>query len=61
MEKRIIELTKANESRQCMVCHENNVSIKVKINSLKYDSSIAAFYICDECLAKMQKDIEVCQ
>ena len=61
MEKKIIELTKNDGGFQCILCCEKQATIKFKVNRVKYDDSVTAFYICDECLAKMQRDIEVCE
>lgn len=60
MEKKIINLKKCNEG-SCLTCGKNDATIKLSINRIKYDDSIITFHICDECLAKMQKDIEVCE
>ena len=61
MEKKIIELTKANDGSKCILCCENAATTKLKINRLVYDDSITSFFVCDACLSKMQKDIEVCK
>ena len=61
MEKKIIELTKSNDGNRCILCCENEATTKVKINRIVQDDSITSFYVCDECLSKMQKDIEVCK
>jgi hypothetical protein len=61
MEKKIIELTKYNDGFQCIICCERKATIKFKVNRPKHDDSVTSFHICDECLAKMQKDIETCE
>lgn len=61
MEKKIIKLTKANDGSKCILCCENTATIKLKINRLVCDDSITSFFVCDTCLSKMQKDIEVCK
>lgn len=61
MEKKIIELTKINDGHDCLLCCAKEVTIKVNINRVKYDDNVISFEVCDECLAKMQRDIEVCQ
>jgi hypothetical protein len=60
MENRIIELTKTNES-SCLVCVYKKATTNVRIKRPKYNDSIFSFHVCDECLAKMQKDIEICK
>ena len=61
MEKKIINITKRNEEGVCLLCCENKAALKMEINRVKYDDSVVSFYICDECLAKMQKDIKACE
>ena len=61
MEKKIINITKRTEGGVCLLCCENKAALKMEINRVKYDESVVSFYICNECLAKMQKDIEVCE
>ena len=60
MKNRIIELTKRNEG-SCLVCAVNKATVNVRIQRPKYNDSIFSFHVCDECLAKMQKDIEICE
>ena len=61
MEKKIIELVKDNSGFQCILCCNAEATTQVKINRLKYDETMYGFHVCDSCLAKMQKDIEVCE
>lgn len=61
MEKNIIELTKINDGHQCLMCCKNGATMKFELNRVKYGDSVISFDICDECLAQMQKDIEVCR
>jgi hypothetical protein len=62
MEKRIIELTKVNEGFKCLLCCERDATVKVKINRVKYDSSVVVFDVCDMCLSVMQQDIQkICE
>lgn len=58
MEKKIIELVKDNSGFQCILCCNAKATTKVKLNRVKYDETMYAFYVCDSCLAQMQKDIE---
>lgn len=60
-EKKIINLTKINEKCGCLLCCNNQAAIKVSINRPKYDDIVNSFYVCDECLAQMQRDIETCE
>ena len=61
MEKKIIKITKRKEEGVCLLCCENQATLKMEINRVKYDESVVSFYVCDECLAKMQNDIKVCE
>lgn len=61
MEKKIIELTKVNDGHQCLLCCKNEATMKFELNRVKYGDSVISFDICDGCLSRMQKDIEVCQ
>lgn len=61
MEKKIIELVKDDGGFQCILCCDAKATTKVKINRLKYDQTLNVFYVCDSCLSKMQKDIEICK
>lgn len=61
MEGKIIELTKSNDEHTCLVCCKKPATVKMRINRLVLDDSIISFSICNECLAKMQKEIEVCE
>ena len=61
MDRKIIELTKYNGGFQCILCCETEATMKLTVNRVKYDDSVTAFHICDKCLAKMQRDIEVCE
>ncbi len=66
MEKKIIELTKCNpnDHHSCIICpgHKpatTQVHIQRLVN-IKNDSLII-FYVCDECVARMQNDIQIQQ
>lgn len=62
MEKKIIELTTVeNEGYNCIICCRNKATTKVKICRTVDDGSLTSFHVCNECLAKMQRDIEVCK
>lgn len=61
MERKIFELTKIDEDRTCLICCRKPATIKMKINRLVLDDSVTSFAVCDDCLAKMQKDIETCE
>lgn len=61
MERKIIELIKLNDEYTCLICCERPGTIKMKINRLVLDDCITTFSICNECLAKMQKEIEICE
>lgn len=61
MENKIINLKKSNEGMSCLICSQNPSTVKFQINRIKYNDSVTSFAVCDECLAKMQKDIETCE
>ena len=61
MENKIINLTKVNDGYQCLLCCKNEATMKFEVHRVKYGDSVISLHICDECLSRMQKDIEVCQ
>lgn len=63
MEKKIIELINVNEGHQCLICCQREATMKLRINRLlSYDDSVISFHICDQCLSKMQQDIQkICE
>lgn len=61
MEKKIINLKSSNDNHQCIICCQRNAKKQVKIQRLAYDDSLISFYVCNECLSKMKKDIETCE
>lgn len=62
MEKRIIKLTKVDDSSRCLLCCEREASVKVAISRVKYDDSVISFDVCDKCLSRMQQDIQkICE
>lgn len=61
MQKRIIELNRIEPYGKCLTCCENQATIDFKISRPTRGDSVTSFHICDECLAKMQKDIEICK
>ena len=62
MRKRIIELTKINDGHQCLLCCERDATIKIEISRAKYNDSVIGFDVCDQCLSRMQSDIQkICE
>lgn len=61
MEKKIIELTKVNDRHQCLLCCKNEATMKFELHRVKYGDLVISFDICNECLTRMQKDIETCE
>ena len=59
MDKKIIEVTKVDVDYKCIICCEKESTTRVRIKRLAYEDNIASFFVCDECFAKMQKDIEI--
>jgi hypothetical protein len=61
MENRLIELTKNNECK-CLLCCERDATVKFSINRVKYGDVVMSMHVCNECLAKMQNDIQkICE
>ena len=60
MEK-IIEITKSSDEHKCLICCANPATIKMKINRPAFDDVITSFAVCSACLARMQKEIEICK
>lgn len=62
MAKKIIELNKIEPGyRTCLLCCDSPAVVNLTINRVKYDDTVTSFNVCDECLAKMQRDIEICK
>ena len=62
MEKKIIELIKDDSGCGCLTCGVNNATVKVKIQRIHCEDNITSFYICDECLVRIQKDVhKICE
>jgi hypothetical protein len=64
MEKKIINLTKIDYGYECkcLLCCDREATVKVEINRVKYDDGVIGFDVCDQCLAKMQGDIQkICE
>jgi hypothetical protein len=61
MEKKIIEVKKMDTDYQCILCCENMSTTRIRIKRLAYEDNITSFFVCDECLAKMQREIEICE
>ena len=60
MTAKLINLTKEDDG-QCLLCCNKQATIKMGIRRSKYNDNVISFHVCDECLAQMQKDIEVCE
>ena len=60
MEGKIIEITKTSSDYKCLLCCKNQAIIKIRINRHRNDCVIS-FNVCNECLAQMQKEIEICE
>lgn len=58
MAKKIIELSKMEYGYICIICNEREATTRVRINKTSREENVIGFCVCDECLAKMQKDIE---
>ena len=61
MEKKLIELTKNNDHK-CLLCCERDATVKFSIKRDKYGDTIISLHVCNQCLAKMQNDIQkICE
>lgn len=61
MDQKIIELKKSDVGYKCLICCANPATIKMKINRPTLEDCVTSFSICSECLARMQKEIEICE
>jgi hypothetical protein len=61
MEKKIIEVTRMDTDYKCILCCKNMSTTRINIKRLAYKDYIANFFVCDECLAKMRKEIGICE
>lgn len=63
MEKKIIELTKIDESGyKCLLCCDREATIHININRVKYEDGVIGFDVCDKCICRMQEDIQkICE
>ena len=62
MEKKIIELTKNQDGGTCLLCCEREATVKVEINRVIHGDNVIGFNVCDQCLSKMQEDIQkICE
>ena len=61
MGKKIIEVTKIDTDHRCIICCKKDSTTKIKIQRPAYDDTIISFFVCNECLAQMQKEIEICE
>lgn len=57
---KLINLIKANDDCNCLLCCQRSATVKMEILRSKYQDSVISFSVCDECLSQMQKDIETC-
>ena len=55
---KIIEITKSRCGLKCLVCSKEKATMKLRINRPTHEDIITSFYLCDSCLAQMQKEIE---
>lgn len=62
MEKKIIEVNSVDCDYQCIVCCEQHATTRIRIKRLAYEDNIASFFVCNECLTKMQNDVKkICE
>ena len=58
MENKIVEVNSVDCDYQCIVCCKQHATTRIRIKRLAYEDNIASFFVCDECLAKMQNDVK---
>ena len=58
MMKKIIELTNESSGFKCLICCKRMANLKFKIKRLEQEDVVTSFHVCDQCLAKMQEDIQ---
>ena len=62
MENKIINITKATEEYQCLICcNHKPAEFKIVIQRPEEEDIVTSFHVCNKCLSKMQRDIEVCE
>ena len=65
MGKKIIELSNLSEESKnfkCLICgYIADHKLKINRINLGYEDMVTSFCVCNSCLAKMQRDIEVCE
>lgn len=62
MENKIVEVNSVDCDYQCIVCCKQHATTRIRIKRLAYEDNIASFFVCDECLAKMQNDVKkICE
>lgn len=62
MEKKIINLTKYSDGYECLLCCKREATVKVEINRVIHGDNVIGFNVCDQCLSKMQEDIQkICE
>lgn len=64
MEKKIINLSPAKKDYGCIICCNNHATTRVEVLRLVKvnNDSLIIFNVCDDCLAKMQQDIQkICE
>ena len=58
MEK-IIEVTENHEGMTCLICCVKKATLKFKLSRPMHDDIVTSFHLCDLCLARMQKEIQI--
>ena len=66
MEKKIIKLTKYNGDDYgdcgCLTCGADKATIKVTIQRIHREDDVLTFYVCDQCVVRMQSDVhKICE
>ena len=62
MEKKIINLTKYNGDCGCLTCGADVATAKVTIQRIHREDSVLTFYVCDQCVVRMQSDVhKICE
>ena len=58
MEK-IIEVKTSEEGFKCLLCCQAAAKLKLTITRPAQKDTVTSFHVCDACLARMQREIQI--
>lgn len=59
MMERIIEVKENKDGFTCLICCKKQATLTLKIKRPAHKDTVASFHVCDNCLAKMQREIQI--